>query len=378
MKFVGEEGFRHGSQDRIGILLANLGTPAAPTAGALRPYLRQFLGDPRVIEANRALWTVLLNLFVVPFRSPKSAKAYRTIWTDEGSPLMAISRAQQKALALRFADEPVAVELGMSYGEPSIRSGLLALKKRQCRHLQVLPLYPQYSGCTTGSVFAAVAAELGKWRWVPSLNFVGHYHDEPEYIEALAGSISAFWKDGRGKPDRLVFSFHGTPVEYLAKGDPYYCHCMKTARLAAERLELAENEWTATFQSRFGSKEWLQPYTDRTMESLPGQGVRSVHVVCPAFSADCLETLEEISGENRETFLKAGGESFEYIPALNDGIPHIDFLERLARRGMDGWTDAVDERNRTDRRDARRLRAASVSPLMTGKAAEAGFREPEA
>jgi len=364
VRFLGERDYRHGSEDRIGILLVNLGTPAAPTAKALRPYLRQFLGDPRVIETPRLLWAVILNLIIVPFRSPKSARAYAEVWTEEGSPLMVISRAQREDLARRFRDEPVVVELGMSYGEPSIPGALRRLKEAQCRHLLVLPLYPQYSGCTTGSVFADVAKELRTWRWVPSLSFVGHYFDEPEYIGALAQSISSHWENGSGKPDRLVFSFHGTPVDYLAEGDPYHCQCLKTARLAAERLGLGPDEWMATFQSRFGNKEWLQPYTDKTMERLPGEGVRKIHVVCPAFSADCLETLEEIAGENREIFMGAGGEEFDYIPALNDGEGHMDFIEGLARRGIASWLEKLGRYNAADQRELQSGRPAAASPAM--------------
>ncbi len=375
MKFLGEHGYRHGSADRIGVLLVNLGTPEAPTAAALRPYLRQFLSDPRVIEAPRWLWAAILNLGIVPFRSPRSAKSYRKVWTPEGSPLMTISRAQQTALADRLAGEPVSVELGMSYGRPSISSALRSLKQAQCRHLLVIPLYPQYSGCTTGSVFNDVTAELGTWRWVPSLKFVSQYFDEPGYIKALAESISEFWKAGEGRPDRLVFSFHGTPVDYLAAGDPYHCQCLKTARLAAERLGLAESEWLATFQSRFGRKEWLQPYTDATMRKLPAEGVESVHVVCPAFSADCLETLEEIDVENREIFMKAGGKRFGYVPALNDCPAHIGFLERLVRDNIEGWLSIVRKRNTEEHQSLQRERHATASPVMTEKAVEAGGRK---
>lgn len=373
--FLGEEGFGHGQEERVGVLLVNLGTPAAPTAAALRPYLRQFLGDPRVVEAPRWLWRPFLDLFIVPTRAPRSAENYRSVWTEEGSPLLVISRAQQAAVARRFEAEPVLVELGMSYGEPSIPGALRRLKREGCRRLLAVPLYPQYSGCTTGSVFTDIAGELSAWRWVPALRFVSHYFDSPGYAEALAGSIREFWEeDGRERPDMLVFSFHGTPVDYLAKGDPYYCQCLGTARLAAERLGLDDGGWTVTFQSRFGKKEWLQPYTDRTLERLAGDGARSVHVVCPAFAADCLETLEEIEGENRDIFLKAGGKDFAYIPALNDRKSHIDFLEGLVRRNVGDWLGEVAERNRPESLRAREGRHEAAPPLMKGKVAQASGR----
>lgn len=376
MSFRGEDGFRHGQEERVGVLLVNLGTPAAPTPAALRPYLRQFLGDPRVVEAPRWLWQPFLNLVIVPTRSRRSARAYRSVWTEEGSPLLVISRAQQAALARRLSDEPAEVELGMSYGEPSIRGALRRLADRGCRRLLVVPLYPQYSGCTTGSVFADVAKELGAWRWVPELRFIGHYFDSPGYVDALAGSIKSFWDGGPGQPDRLVFSFHGTPVDYLAKGDPYHCQCQGTARLAAERLGLADDRWTVTFQSRFGRKEWLRPYTDRTLERLAADGVRSVHVVCPAFAADCLETLEEIDGENREIFLGAGGKEFGYIPALNDRESHIDFLEGLVRSNTGDWLERARERNRPERLRAQAERhQAGFAPTLEAVARLSG-RDP--
>ena len=342
MRFTGEENFRHAEEHRIGILLVNLGTPEAATAGALRPYLKQFLSDPRVVEAPRVLWWLILHGIVLPFRSGRSAAAYRKIWTDAGSPLLVNSIRQCEALAQSLA--PMRVALGMNYGEPSIIAALQKLKAQNCRHLLVLPLYPQYAGSTIGSVFDAVVREISRWRWVPHFRFISGYVDHPRYIEVLANSVAEFQRR-HGVADRLIFSFHGTPLKMLQAGDPYHCLCHKTARLTATQLRLDDSRWQVTFQSRFGREVWLQPYTDETLRALPEQGVKRVQVVCPAFSADCLETLEEIAEENREIYLSAGGEEYAYIPALNDDEAHIQFLCALIEEATDDWKRSADHNN---------------------------------
>ncbi len=354
--FLGEADYQHGSTEKIGVLLANLGTPTAPTAKALRRYLRQFLSDPRVIEAPRVQWQIILNTVILPFRSPRSAEAYSRVWSEKGSPLMVNCRAQQSAITAAMSDLPIAVELGMSYGEPSIANALRSLKKQNCRRLLVLPLYPQYANSTTGSVFTDASRELTTWRAIPHFRFVSAYCDDSRYITALADSITTHWQQ-HGKPDKLLFSFHGTPQSMLEAGDPYHCLCHKTARLTAEKLALQEDEWLITFQSRFGRAEWLQPYTDETMKQLPTQGVRHVQAVSPAFSSDCLETLEEIAMENRDYFIEAGGEKFSYIPALNDSPAHIKFLSDLIHDNIRDWLSHIQQENNPTTRDLQKENA---------------------
>ena len=272
---------------------------------------------------------------------------------------MTYCRAQRDKIAAALADSPVAVEIGMSYGAPSIAAALRKLKAQNCRRIVALPMYPQYSGCTSGSVFSDVARELSRWRAVPHLRFVAAYCDDGRYIAALADSIAAH-RQTHGKPDMLVFSFHGTPLAMLESGDPYYCQCQKTARLTAEKLGLRADEWMATFQSRFGRQRWFRPYTDETMRTLPGRGARNVHIVCPAFSADCLETLEEIAQENRDEFLAAGGDQFGYIPALNDSPAHIAFLSALLRDNISDWLSHLQIQN-TDAARKTRLQNAETA-----------------
>lgn len=375
MQLAGDENYRHGAAGKIGVLLANLGTPSAPTAKAVRGYLRQFLSDPRVVEAPRWKWLPVLFAVVLPFRAPRTARAYRKIWTADGSPLLLNCRAQRDAVAAAFAAAPVAVELGMSYGAPSIADALRKLKAQNCRRIVALPLYPQYAGSTGGSVFADVARELSRWRAAPHLRFVASYCDDERYIDALAGSIAAHRRT-HGRPDKLVFSFHGTPRAMLDAGDPYYCHCQKTARLAAARLGLRDDEWTATFQSRFGRAEWLRPYTDETLRGLPRRGARDVQVVCPAFSSDCLETLEEIAVENREIFLRAGGARFGYIPALNDSPAHIEFLTALLRDNIGDWLSHLQKQNAAEVRDLQKQNAESLRRTLQNKDAESPPESP--
>jgi len=335
--------FSHSESPTLGILLVNLGTPDAPTTPALRRYLREFLWDPRVVDMPRLLWWCILQVILL-IRPAKSAQAYQKIWDEkEGSPLLAISRRQTSALRAAIKEKfdiPVVVELGMRYGNPSIASALQKLHEARAQRILVLPLYPQYSSSTSASTFDAVAAAVKSWRWVPELRFVNQYHDNAGYIDALTKSIQDAWSH-RDKPEKLLFSFHGTPKRFLLTGDPYYCQCQKTARLVAEKLQLKEDEWQLTFQSIFGREEWLMPYTIETLREFGKQGGDSVDVVCPGFSADCLETLEEIEEENRHAYLEAGGKQYHYIPALNDRADHIQALLNIIKQHSQGWDQAA-------------------------------------
>ena len=364
-RYQGEPRYPHDSPERMGVLLCNLGTPDAPTPKALRNYLKQFLSDPRVVEAPRWIWWFVLNVFILNTRPKRSAALYRKVWTDEGSPLLTISRRQeaalQKALDATFTG-PVQVALAMNYGSPSIPDGLRRLREAGCRRILVLPLYPQYSAATTASVFDAVTRELQTWRWQPELRFIHQYHDHPGYIGALAARIREHWQ-AFGEPERLLFSFHGIPKQYLLDGDPYHCHCRKTARLTAERLDLDADRWAVGFQSRVGPKEWLKPYTDHLLADWGKKGPANVHVVCPGFAADCLETLDEIAREARDTFLEAGGEAFRYIDALNDDAEHIRALTDLVRLHTQGWPETDpgwNEEVDVDRREGRKERARAL------------------
>ena len=313
-----------------GILVSNLGTPDAPTPQALKRYLREFLRDPRVIDLPRWKWIPLLELLILPRRSPKSAEAYAKVWTPEGSPLLAISKRQRSLLeeALKL---PVA--LGMRYGNPSIAGALGELVAKGCRRVLVLPLYPQYAAATVASTLDAVGDAIRRMRVVPELRTVNSYHDDPHYIRALARSIREAWEKG-GAPKRLLLSFHGLPRRYVDLGDPYRQQCEETARLLAAELGF---ECTLAFQSRFGREEWLKPYTDETLTAWGREKVESVDVACPGFSADCLETIEEIDQQNREFFVHAGGGRFRYIPALNDRADHVEALAGVAARNLQGW-----------------------------------------
>ncbi|MEE8367833.1 MAG: ferrochelatase [Thermoanaerobaculia bacterium] len=335
----------HGRLPAVGVLLANLGTPDAPTAVALRRFLREFLGDPRVIEEPRWKWWLILNLLILPFRPRRSAALYRKIWEKEGSPLLSRSLRLGEGVTGILAQavgSPLHVAVGMRYGRPSMRQALMDLRRKGCNKLLVIPMFPQYSGTTVGSVFDALAAELVTWRVVPSLRTVHHYHDEPAYIGELAASIREVW-ERNGKPEKLLFSFHGIPLRYFTGGDPYHCECHKTARLVAERLHLSEPEYEVAFQSIFGKEEWIKPTADVTIRAMARSGVKKLDVICPGFSVDCLETLEEIKLLNRGFFLDNGGERFRYIPCLNDRPGHARMLADLIRRNLDGWvTDTED------------------------------------
>lgn len=342
MKFQGSRHFTHADRDRVGVLITNLGTPDEPTTSALRRYLKQFLWDPRVVEVPRPLWWVILNGIILNTRPRRSAAAYRTVWTDKGSPLLLHTRRQAEALALALVErghQNLVVDFAMRYGNPSISAVVQRMMEQGVRRLLVLPLYPQYSGSTTASTFDALSEDFRRRRWLPELRFITHYHDFPPFIEALAQSIRDHW-DQHGRADRLIFSYHGVPLSYLKEGDPYFCECHKTTRLVAQALGLEPSQYLTTFQSRFGTEEWLQPYTDETMKNLPAQGVKSVQVVCPGFAADCLETIEEIGQENHDYFLQAGGERYEYIPALNQRPDHIAALAQLISQNLNGWPEA--------------------------------------
>ncbi len=323
----------------IGVLLANLGTPDAPEPRAVRRYLREFLSDPRVIDAPRLLWWFLLNFLILPRRAAKSAALYKSVWTPEGSPLLAIGRRQaaalESALRVRLGGN-LQVALGMRYGNPSLASALQALETRGCRRLLLLPLYPQYSASTTASTFDALFAALARRRDLPEVRLVKDYHDDDAYLRSVAASVREAWEGG-GEPDRLLMSFHGLPRRYVEAGDPYEAQCRATARGVAAALGVPESRWAITFQSRFGREEWIKPYTEETLRAWGASGVGSVDVVCPGFPADCLETLEEMAVQGRDCFLGAGGKRYRYLPALNDRADHIAALTALVERNCAGW-----------------------------------------
>ncbi len=338
MPFQPEPAYTHGQAARTAILLCNLGTPDAPTASALRRYLGEFLADHRVVEIPRAVWLPILHGIILRTRPAKSAAKYATVWTEDGSPLAVWTTKQATLLRgwLGEAGQNVLVRPAMRYGNPSIASQLDALKAEGATRILVLPLYPQYSGTTTASVFDAVYTWAARTRNVPELRFVNHYHDDAGYIDALASTVRAHWKH-HGPPDKLVMSFHGVPERTLHLGDPYHCESHKTARLLAERLGLQKDDWQLTFQSRFGKAKWLEPYTEPTLIEMGKAGVGRVDVICPGFTGDCLETLEEINQEAREAFLHAGGKEFHYIPCLNDSPAWITALSAIAQQHMGGW-----------------------------------------
>ncbi|MBD8874245.1 ferrochelatase [Rhodanobacter sp. DHB23] len=317
------------------VLLVNLGTPAAPTAKALRPWLAEFLSDPRVIDYPRWKWWPILHGVILRVRPRRSAHAYARIWDTQGSPLRWHSEALAKALQAELGPD-VRVALAMRYGEPPVARTIARLHGEDVRRLLVLPLYPQYSATSTGSVIDAVADAMKSLRWPPELRLVNDYHDDPGHIEALAASIESWWAE-HGRGDRLLLSFHGIPERYAQLGDPYAEQCRTTARLLRERLRLDESQVLLCFQSRVGRERWLGPYTDATVRRLAGEGVRRLDVACPGFAVDCLETLEEIAMQNRDFFAAAGGGSLRYIPALNDGAGQVRSLAALARRHLQGW-----------------------------------------
>jgi len=352
MKYIGTPDYQHGTAEKLGVLMVNLGTPESPEVPAVRRYLAEFLSDPRIIELPRWLWKTILHGVILRIRPARSSEAYKTVWSeDEGSPLLSISRAQASALQVdlqqRFGED-VVVALGMRYGEPSIHNAISELEKHNCRRMIVLPMYPQYSGTTTASVFDAVATRLQRTRWLPELRFITQYCDEPGYIKVLADSVRKHW-EAHGRAQQLVTSYHGIPKRYLMNGDPYHCQCHKTTRLLAETLGISAADYRVVFQSRVGREEWLRPYCDETMKTLPAENITEIDVMCPAFSADCLETIEEIKEENCEYFMEHGGKTFNYIPCLNDSADHISFLGDLIEKHAQGWPEtnkALDQQQR--------------------------------
>jgi len=324
---------------RVGVLLVNLGSPSAKDVASVRRYLRQFLSDPRVIEIWPPLWWLILNLVVLPFRPKKSAHAYQQIWDRAAneSPLIVITRRQTAKLAARLAGDGIVVDFAMRYGEPAIAARLAAMREAGCDRILVAPLYPQYAASTTATANDAVFDAVKATRWEPALRTLPPYHDDPAYIAALATSLTASLAKLPFEPEIVLASFHGLPREYLDKGDPYHCQCQKTVRLLREHLGWPQEKLRITFQSRFGAAEWLQPYTDKTLAELAAGGVRNIALVMPGFSADCLETLEEIAIRGGETFREAGGTHFAAIPCLNDSAESMDLIETLVRRELSGW-----------------------------------------
>ncbi len=339
MRYLEEPEFRHGTPARAGVLLINLGSPDAPTQPALRRYLKEFLSDPRVVEIPRPLWWLILNGIVLNTRPKKSAAKYAAVWMPEGAPLKVHTERQARLLKGWLgekAGQSIPVEYAMRYGAAPIAAGLDKLKAAGCDRILLLPMYPQYAASTTATANDAAFAHLQKLRNAPAVRTLRHYHDDPGYIRALAASVRAYWQQN-GRPEVLLMSFHGLPRYTLEKGDPYHCECQKTGRLLAEALGLAENQYRITFQSRFGRAEWLKPYTAQSLRELAAQGIRNVHTICPGFPADCLETLEEIAIDGKETFLHAGGKSYGYIPALNESPLWIEALGNIALANLGGW-----------------------------------------
>ncbi|WP_373975373.1 ferrochelatase [Chitinibacter sp. SCUT-21] len=338
-RYYAEPQFEHRSPSRIGILLVNLGSPDAPTAKAVRPYLKQFLSDPRVVEIPRPIWWVILNGIILNIRPKKSAAKYASIWTKDGSPLRVwtdkLTKLVKGTLGDRYRGE-ISVDYAMRYGNPSIESQILKFKAQNCQHLLVVPLYPQYAASTTASVFDEVSRVLQKTRFQPTLRMAPPFYDEDFYIQALAQSVRDHWQIN-GRADHLLMSFHGVPKYTLDKGDPYFCHAQKTGRLLGEALALEKGEYTVAFQSRFGKAEWLKPYTSEVLHKLPTQNVKTLDVICPGFVADCLETLEEIALEGRDDFIAAGGRSYRYISCLNDKSIWISGFSDFIEHELTGW-----------------------------------------
>ena len=320
---------------KTGVLLVNLGTPDSTNWWDIRKYLKEFLSDRRVIEVNPFLWQIILNLFILTFRPSKTAKAYKEIWMKEEniSPLRYYTIKQAEKVKSIISDENLIVDYAMRYGNPSIKSKMLDLQESGCENIIILPLYPQYAAATTATVCDEVYRTLMKMRWQPSLQIIPHYESEPLYIQAIVNSINQKLSSINWKPDLILASYHGIPKKYFDKGDPYHCYCHKTSRLIKEKFN-KDIPILTTFQSRFGPQEWLQPYTDKTLENLPKEGKKNILVISPGFSSDCVETLEEISIQGKESFLEAGGENFDTIPCLNDNEDHIKLLVHLINKSI--------------------------------------------
>lgn len=339
MAYQIEPPYAHGTPEQIGVLLVNLGTPDAPTAAAVRPYLKEFLSDPRVVEIPKAIWWLILNGIILNVRPKKSAAKYATVWMKEGSPLRVYTERQANLLQGYLGERtqaPFVVDYAMSYGNPSIPSVMQKLKAQNCTRILVVPMYPQYAASSTATVFDRVFAAAQTMRNMPALRTIKHFHDDAGYIKALAAKVNDYWMKN-GRPEKLVMSFHGVPQYTLDKGDPYHCECHKTGRLLAQQLGLQQDQYVVSFQSRFGKAEWIKPYTTATLLELGKQKTKRVDVVCPGFTADCLETLEEIAQEGKEDFLHAGGGEYHYIPCLNDDNQWIHALTDLVMNNLQGW-----------------------------------------
>jgi ferrochelatase len=362
MSYRDEPPYVHGQRARTALLVVNLGSPDEPTAKATRRYLAEFLSDPRVVEIPRLAWWPILHGIILRVRPSKSAAKYASIWTPEGSPLVVGTSRLTRLLGGHLGENslPLLVRYAMRYGNPSVASALDALRSEGANRVLVLPLYPQYSAATTGSVFDAVAGWARRARHVPEFRFIHRYHDDDAYIAALAGDVRRHWlSEGRGR--MLVMSFHGLPRQALDMGDPYHCECLKTGRLLAQSLGLAASEYRITFQSRFGRAKWLEPYTEPTLRELAQQGLERVDVICPGFSIDCLETLEEIAQEARDAFIESGGKEFNYIPCLNDSPAHVQALMGLIARHLQGWPVPGPALQPEDERSRERAMAAGAS-----------------
>lgn len=339
MSYLTEPSYQHGTPAKTGILLVNLGTPDEPTASAVRPYLKQFLGDARVVEIPKAIWWLILNGIILNVRPKKSAEKYASVWLKEGSPLRVYTE-KQTALLKGYLGErtraPLVVDFAMTYGNPSIADALQRMKAQNCQRILIVPLFAQYAASSTAPVFDQVFSLLQRMRNVPAIRTIRNFHDHTGYIGSLASNINDYWVK-HGRPEKLVMSFHGVPQYTLEKGDPYHCECHKTGRLLAEALGLKSDQYVVSFQSRFGKAEWIKPYTTATLVELGKQKTRRVDVVCPGFVADCLETLEEIAMEGREDFQHAGGGEYHYIPCLNDRNDWMHALTDLVMDNLQGW-----------------------------------------
>lgn len=361
--FAPEPPYTHGQAAKTAVLFCNLGTPDAPTATAVRRYLAEFLSDSRVVEIPKLLWQIILHGIVLRTRPAKSAAKYASIWTDQGSPLKLWTERQARLLEtnLRGRGHDVLVRFAMRYGSHSVPEQLQALKADGVVRVLVLPAYPQYSATTSASVFDAVYTWAAQTRRIPELRFINHYHDHAAYIQALAESVRRYWRE-HGQPDQLLMSFHGVPERTLHLGDPYHCESRKTARLLAEALHLTSDQYQISFQSRLGRAKWLEPYTEQTLRSMGQAGIQRVDVVCPGFTSDCLETLEEIAIEGRDTFLAAGGQSFHYIPCLNDSPQWIDALAEISQQHLAGWPTESKTETQLAREQSRQRAAQLGSP----------------
>ncbi|MDJ0929052.1 MAG: ferrochelatase [Gammaproteobacteria bacterium] len=342
MKYLGNPNYAHDGSDRVGLLLVNHGSPDDTDTASVRRYLRGFLADPRLVELPRWLWLSILNGIILVTRPPRTARKYKQIWTAQGSPLNVICEALLDGLRARLESsygDRLRLALGMTYGHPTAAEGLDELRNAGCTRILVLPLYPQYAAVTIGSVFDVVSSALQRWRWIPELRFVSGYPDLPEYITALADSLRAHWAE-HGRAEKLLLSFHSMPAKYAAKGDPYPCFCEKTSRLLAQELRLGDDEYTLAYQSRFGRGEWLQPYTEDLLAQWRDDGVQSVDIICPGFSVDNLETLEELRVDYTAQYAEGGGE-LRVVPCLNAAPAHVDALEKVVRQQLQGWEDSL-------------------------------------